>query len=46
VPNNCAIIPENTRTTVHNNGGGHWNHSMFRTFMGPGGYLAFALPKK
>ena len=27
--NNCAAVPENIRTAVRNNGGGHWNHSMF-----------------
>ena len=34
--NNCAIVPENIRTAVRNNGGGHSNHSMFWTIMGPG----------
>jgi Fe-Mn family superoxide dismutase len=34
--NNCAIVPENIRTPVRNNGGGHWNHSMFWKIMGPG----------
>ncbi len=34
--NNCAIAPENIRTAVRNNGGGHWNHSMFWQIMGPG----------
>ena len=34
--NNCAIVPEAIRTPVRNNGGGHWNHSMFWTIMGPG----------
>ena len=34
--NNCAIVPENIRTAVRNNGGGHINHSMFWTIMGPG----------
>ena len=34
--NNCAIVPENIRTVVRNNGGGHWNHSMFWQIMGPG----------
>src|ERR1043165_9986278 len=34
--NNCAIVPENIRTAVRNNGGGHWNHSMFWKIMGPG----------
>jgi Fe-Mn family superoxide dismutase len=33
--NNCAIVPENIRTAVRNNGGGHWNHSMFWKIMGP-----------
>jgi len=35
--NNCAIVPEAIRTAVRNNGGGHINHSMFWTIMGPGG---------
>jgi superoxide dismutase, Fe-Mn family len=34
--NNCAIVPEGIRTAVRNNGGGHVNHSMFWTIMGPG----------
>ena len=34
--NNCAIVPENIRTAVRNNGGGHWNHSKFWQIMGPG----------
>jgi superoxide dismutase, Fe-Mn family len=29
-------IPESVRTAVRNNGGGHWNHSMFWEIMGPG----------
>jgi Fe-Mn family superoxide dismutase len=33
--NNCAIVPENIRTAVRNNGGGHINHSMFWKMMGP-----------
>jgi superoxide dismutase, Fe-Mn family len=33
--NNCAIVPENIRTVVRNNGGGHANHSMFWLIMGP-----------
>jgi len=33
--NNCAIVPENIRTAVRNNGGGHANHSLFWTLMGP-----------
>ena len=31
--NNCAIVPENIRTAVRNNGGGHANHSMFWTIL-------------
>ena len=34
--NNCAIVPEAIRTAVRNNGGGHYNHSMFWTIIGPG----------
>ena len=34
--NNCAIVPDSIRTAVRNNGGGHINHSMFWTIMGPG----------
>jgi superoxide dismutase, Fe-Mn family len=47
--NNCAIVPENIRTAVRNNGGGHANHSMFWQIMAPkaggtpGGKLAEAL---
>ena len=33
--NNCAIVPENIRTAVRNNGGGHINHSMFWQIMAP-----------
>jgi len=33
--NNCAIVPENIRTAVRNNGGGHINHSMFWNIMAP-----------
>src|SRR2546422_2072896 len=46
---NCAIVPENIRTAVRNNGGGHANHSLFWTIMGPkaggqpGGQLAQAI---
>jgi Fe-Mn family superoxide dismutase len=29
-------VPEAVRTAVRNNGGGHWNHSMFWELMGPG----------
>src|SRR5262249_7805429 len=34
--NNCAIVPENIRTAVRNNAGGHINRSMFWKIMGPG----------
>jgi Fe-Mn family superoxide dismutase len=30
-------VPEDIRTAVRNNGGGHANHSMFWQIMGPGG---------
>ena len=33
--NNCAVVPESIRTAVRNNGGGHSNHSLFWTIMGP-----------
>ena len=45
-------VPENIRTAVRNNGGGHANHSMFWTIMGPGkggkpsGKLAEAIDKE
>jgi Fe-Mn family superoxide dismutase len=29
-------VPESIRTAVRNNGGGHWNHSMFWQIMAPG----------
>jgi Fe-Mn family superoxide dismutase len=29
-------VPEAVRTAVRNNGGGHWNHTMFWEIMGPG----------
>jgi superoxide dismutase, Fe-Mn family len=29
-------VPADKRTAVRNNGGGHWNHSLFWTLMGPG----------
>src|SRR5499427_3720745 len=47
--NNCAIVPENIRTAVRNNGGGHINHSMFWQIMAPQaggspvGYVAQAI---
>jgi Fe-Mn family superoxide dismutase len=28
-------VPESVRAAVRNNGGGHWNHSMFWQIMGP-----------
>jgi len=47
--NNCAIVPEAIKTAVRNNGGGHYNHSMFWTILGakaggaPVGNLAQAI---
>ncbi len=32
---NLNAVPEDIRTAVRNNGGGHWNHSMFWQIMGP-----------
>jgi len=29
-------VPESVRTAVRNNGGGHWNHSLFWQLIGPG----------
>ena len=40
--NNCAIVPENIRTAVRNNGGGHANHSMFWTILATPGSGAAA----
>ena len=34
---NIEILPEDIRTAVRNNAGGHANHSLFWTLMGPGG---------
>ena len=34
---NLAAIPEEVRTVVRNNGGGHVNHTMFWQIMKPGG---------
>src|SRR3979490_223398 len=34
---NLDSIPENIRQAVRNNGGGHWNHSLFWTQMKKGG---------
>ena len=33
---NLAAVPEDIRTAVRNNGGGHVNHAMFWQLMGPG----------
>ena len=33
---NLAGVPDDIRTAVRNNGGGHWNHSLFWNLMGPG----------
>ncbi len=30
-----ATVPESVRTAVRNNGGGHWNHSLFWELMAP-----------
>ena len=34
---NLEKVPEDVRTKVRNNGGGHYNHSLFWKIMGPGG---------
>ena len=34
---NLAKVPEAARTKVRNNGGGHYNHSLFWTIMAPNG---------
>ena len=31
----ASTLPEAVRTAIRNNGGGHWNHSMFWQIMGP-----------
>jgi Fe-Mn family superoxide dismutase len=33
--NSINTVPEAVRTAVRNNGGGHWNHSMFWELMAP-----------
>ncbi|NLH75207.1 MAG: superoxide dismutase [Verrucomicrobia bacterium] len=33
---NLGSVPDSIRTTVRNNGGGHWNHTFFWRIMGPG----------
>ncbi|OZM57697.1 superoxide dismutase [Lottiidibacillus patelloidae] len=35
--NNLSAVPESIRTAVRNNGGGHMNHSLFWTVIGPNG---------
>jgi Fe-Mn family superoxide dismutase len=35
--NNLSGVPEDIRTAVRNNGGGHYNHSLFWQIMGPNG---------
>jgi superoxide dismutase, Fe-Mn family len=37
VIDNLESIPEDKRTAVRNNGGGHWNHTFFWQIMKPGG---------
>ena len=34
---NLNAVPESIRTAVRNNGGGHWNHSMYWQIMSPKG---------
>jgi Fe-Mn family superoxide dismutase len=34
--NNLAIVPDAIKGAVRNNGGGHYNHSLFWTILGPG----------
>ena len=44
---NLNAVPENVRPAVRNNGGGHWNHSLFWVLMAPkaGGEPSGALAK-
>ena len=44
---NLNAAPESVRTAVRNNGGGHWNHSLFWVLMAPkaGGEPSGALAK-
>jgi superoxide dismutase, Fe-Mn family len=44
---NLSSVPESVRTAVRNNGGGHWNHSLFWVLMAPkaGGEPSGALAK-
>ena len=45
---NMSVVPEEIRTAVRNNGGGHANHSLFWSIMGPnkGGEPTGALGEK
>ncbi|MBU8657544.1 superoxide dismutase SodA [Bacillus pumilus] len=49
---NLNSVPENIRTAVRNNGGGHANHSLFWTLLSPNGggaptgELAYAIEKE
>jgi Fe-Mn family superoxide dismutase len=35
--NNLAVVPDSIKTVVRNNGGGHYNHSLFWTQLSPNG---------